>query len=202
MGKDAKADAGKIELLDMTQDQGGRVTQIYLRGRFDLAGDEALIVELRPGQCRFWNLHLANELSQTLEFMNRQIGLNGFTARADRDGAYRLVIPSTDPGVPNWLDTTGYTRGYFWGRLDRCDQRTDPIAIKLKQRVVATQAGRPGDGGGLRAERSTHRRFVFRAGETSCGVRAAACQRHPNDRDRIQRDVLLVVDALGDDPQR
>ena len=132
VGKGAKADAGKIELLDMTKDQGGRATQIYLRGRFDVAADEALTVELRPGQCRFWNLQLANALSQTLDFMNRQIELNGFTAKADRDGAYRLVIASTDPGVPNWLDTTGYTRGYFWGRLDRCDQRTDPTAIKLK----------------------------------------------------------------------
>ena len=104
---------------------------------------EALIVELRPGQCRFWTLHLANELSQTLAFMNRQIGLNGFRARADRDGAYRLVIASTDPGVPTWLDTTGYTRGYFWGGLDRCDQRTDPTATKLK--LAALRAHLPAD---------------------------------------------------------
>ena len=132
VGKGARAEPGKVEMIDMTKDQGGRATQIYLRGRFELAADEALVVELRPGQCRFWNLHLANELSQTLDFMHHQIGLNGFTAKADSDNTYRLVIAATDPGVPNWLDTTGYTRGFFWGRLDRCDQHPEPVVSKYK----------------------------------------------------------------------
>ena len=67
----------------------------------------------------------------------------GKGAKADRDGAYRLVIASTDAGVPNWLDTTGYTRGYFWGRLDRCDQRAEPTATKLK--LAALRAHLPAD---------------------------------------------------------
>lgn len=139
VGAGAKSEPGKIEMLDMTKDQGGRATQVYMRGRFELSADEALLIKLRPGQCRFWNLHLANELSQTLDFMNHQIGLNGYTAKPDADGAYRLVIAASDPGVPNWLDTTGYTRGFFWGRLDRCDQRPEPVAKKLKLKDLRAQ---------------------------------------------------------------
>jgi hypothetical protein len=29
----------------------------------------------------------------------------------DSDGIYRFVIAHEDPGVPNWLDTTGYSEG-------------------------------------------------------------------------------------------
>ena len=71
--------------------------------------------------------------------MNRQIGLNGYTAKADSDGAYRLVIASSDPGVPNWLDTTGYTRGYCWERLDRCERHTEPVVTNLKLTALRAQ---------------------------------------------------------------
>jgi hypothetical protein len=121
----------KIVLIDFTRDYGGRAPQSYIAGEFELESDEALLVELQPGKCRFWNLHLANELLNTLDFMNRQVSLNGFTAKADSDGRYRIVISEKDPGVPNWLDTMGYKRGYIWGRLDTCENNDAPTKKKV-----------------------------------------------------------------------
>ena len=121
----------KIVLIDFTKDQGGRSTQLYIAGQFDLTPEQALIVEMAPGKCRYWNMHLGSEMLNTLDFMNRQVSLNGFTAKADSDGAYRVVISAKDPGVPNWLDDMGYKAGYIWGRLDTCESNATPTVKKI-----------------------------------------------------------------------
>ena len=47
--------------------------------------------------------------------------MNGFTARTDADGLFRTVISAQDPGVPNWLDTTGLRTGIIQARFEGCD---------------------------------------------------------------------------------
>lgn len=121
----------KISLIDFTKDYGGRAPQKYIAGEFDLGADDALVVEMQPGSCRFWNIHLTNELLNTLDFMNRQVSLNGLQAKPDSDGRYRMVISAKDPGVPNWLDTMGLQKGYIWGRLDTCDDNSAPMVKKV-----------------------------------------------------------------------
>ena len=121
----------KIVLIDFTRDQGGRAAQKYIAGQFDLGADEVLVFEMAPGQCRFWNVHLGSELLNTLDFMNRQVSLNGFSAKLDSDGKYRLVISAKDPGVANWLDNMGYKKGTIWGRLDTCENNATPTIKKM-----------------------------------------------------------------------
>ena len=41
----------------------------------------------------------------------RQSSLNGSQAVLDDDGIFRGVIAHRDPGVPNWIDPEGHTRG-------------------------------------------------------------------------------------------
>lgn len=122
----------KIILIDFTDDQGGREAQAYINGFFELKPDEAVILEFAPGECRFWNAHLGNELLNTHDLMHRQTSLNGHTARIDADETYRVVVSSEDPGVPNWLDTLGYERGYIWGRFDTCEKLETPTYQKVK----------------------------------------------------------------------
>lgn len=117
--------------IDYAPDQAGRAGQWYIAGRFELDEDEALVVELAPGECRYWNLHVGNELSHTLDFMNRVVSTNGFQAEADREGVYRVVVSAQDPGVPNWLDTVGHRRGFLWGRMDRANDH-QPVTTKVK----------------------------------------------------------------------
>ena len=117
--------------IDYAPDQAGRAGQWYIAGRFDLDDDEALVIELAPGECRYWNLHVGNELSHTLDFMNRVVSTNGFQAEADQEGAYRVVVSAQDPGVPNWLDTVGHRKGFLWGRMDRANDH-QPKTTKVK----------------------------------------------------------------------
>ena len=35
---------------------------------------------------------------------------------ADPDGVFRVVVAHRDPGVPNWLDTTGHAEGFLTPR--------------------------------------------------------------------------------------
>ena len=58
----------------------------------------------------------------SLDYINHQTSLTAGQARACPDGMLRFVISERDPGVANWLETTGHRRGYVqirWQRLTR-----------------------------------------------------------------------------------
>jgi len=85
--------------------------QAYAMGNFSCAPDEAVLVEFEPPACRHWSVSLANEYWESLDYHTHQTSLNGHQARLDRDGVFRAVIAHADPGIANWLDTTGLCRG-------------------------------------------------------------------------------------------
>ena len=99
-----------VYLLDYSQKHAMK-GQVYGLGNFLCARDEAVIVEFVPPQCCQWSIGLANWYWESLDFASRQTSLNGHQARLDADGAFRGVIAHEDPGVPNWLDTAGHTKG-------------------------------------------------------------------------------------------
>jgi hypothetical protein len=84
---------------------------VVTHGWWDLDDDEALVIELDDPQAQFWAIQLATPLWSTLEYANRQTSLNMTQAVPDDDGRYRLVLSHRDPGVHNWLDTTGLRCG-------------------------------------------------------------------------------------------
>jgi hypothetical protein len=93
---------------------GGQSTNIYAGGIFELDDDEALIVESRLRvEPQYIGFHLANLWGESLDFANHQSSLNGFQCELDDDGARRLVIAHRDPGVANWVDTTGHREGFM-----------------------------------------------------------------------------------------
>lgn len=97
--------------------------QRYAWGRFELADDEALIIEAKvPDEVRYWGIDLHDDLNIVIDWMNRQSCLNGFTSTPDSDGYVRYVVSAKDPGVPNWLDNAGYAKGMICARWQRCDE--------------------------------------------------------------------------------
>jgi hypothetical protein len=84
---------------------------IFHQAYFELGDDEALVVELRPPPCEYWMIALHNHWMETLDYRFHQITLNSQSARVDDDGTVRCVVAHRDPGVANWLDTAGHTRG-------------------------------------------------------------------------------------------
>jgi hypothetical protein len=93
---------------------GGQSTNIYAGGVYELEPDEALVIESRTQVApQYIGFHLSNLWGESHDFANHQSSLNGFQAELDADGALRWVVAHRDPGVPNWVDTTGHREGFM-----------------------------------------------------------------------------------------
>jgi hypothetical protein len=100
---------------------GVHATQWNASGRFELEPDEALIVTIKDApQARYSDIMLADLWLNTFEFIGHQVSLNHAQTRADDDGRLRFVASAEDPGVPNWLDTTGQRHGVLFARWQDC----------------------------------------------------------------------------------
>ncbi len=92
---------------------GGQATNLYAGGVFELGPEEALIIEVTvPIEPAYSGFHLANLWGESLDFANHQSSLNGHQVEPDPDDVRRYVVSHRDPGVPNWIDTTGLPEGF------------------------------------------------------------------------------------------
>ncbi|KAA1420162.1 hypothetical protein F0U44_06950 [Nocardioides humilatus] len=92
---------------------GGQSTNVYSGGLFVLDPDEALIIEMTtPVTPDYQGMHLSNLWGESLDYAHHVVSLNGFQEERDADGVTRFVVAHNDPGVPNWLDTTGQREGF------------------------------------------------------------------------------------------
>ncbi len=134
--------------------------QAYGMGNFRCEPDEAVIVEFAPPRCRHWSLSLANWYWESLDFATRQTSLNGHQAELDRDGVFRAVIAHVDPGVPNWLDTTGLTAGTIAARILMAEEIPEPKfqRVKLEDLRSHLPEGTPRIDEATRAESIVRRR--------------------------------------------
>ncbi len=126
---------------------GGQSTNIYAGGVYELADDEALIVEARvPAPPAYAGFHLSNLWGESLDYANHLSSLNAFQAERDSDGAFRYVIAHHDPMVPNWLDTTGQPEGFMalrWTYSEKPKQL--PVLKVVKVALDAVRAHLPAD---------------------------------------------------------
>jgi len=101
--------------------EGVHARQWNTSGRFELEPDEALVVTITDApQARYSDIMLSDPWLNTFEFIAHQVSLNRAQTRADDDGRLRFVVSAQDPGVPNWLDTTGQTHGILFARWQDC----------------------------------------------------------------------------------
>jgi hypothetical protein len=96
---------------------GGMSTNLYAGGVFELADDEALIIEntirLKP---QYVGFQVGNLWGESIEYADQIGSLNGHQMTADPDGVIRIVLAHRDPGVPNWVDTSGHREGFMTPR--------------------------------------------------------------------------------------
>jgi len=109
----------------------GDPSTIYYNGYFELGEDEALLIELEPPPCEYWNLQVCNHWLESLDFMEHTTHYNQQTAKARPDGSVRIAIARRNPGVPNWIDTAGHARGAIalrWVAAERDSQPRTRVA--------------------------------------------------------------------------
>ena len=136
---------------------GTKLPDVY-NGWWDLAPGEALLIELPDPAAEFWGLQLATSLWHTLDYANRLTTINRSQAHRDPDGVYRLVLAASDPGVHNWLDTTGLQRGVLILRITGATNTPPPRTSLLelsdvKARLADTRGCTPDERRGQIAAR-------------------------------------------------
>ena len=88
----------------------------YAMGAYDLAPDEALVIDGTSPECVFWNLCLWNPFLHTYDYTYERVTLNGAHVSHNDDGSWRIVVSDSDPGHPNWVSTAGRRSGLIWLR--------------------------------------------------------------------------------------
>ena len=102
--------------------QGTNVQQWNLVGNYDLSDGQALLIKIKDvTQAKYGGLMSATPWFDTFEFIHHQVSLNRAQVRVDGDGNIRCVVSARDPGVPNWIDTTGQAHGVLFGRWQEVD---------------------------------------------------------------------------------
>lgn len=105
---------------------GGAKGRWMSSGHFELAEDEALIITTWPASGNYQGIQLTDLWFSSLEYANRQTSLSGDQAQLGPDGAYCTVVAARDPGIHNWLDTTGLRQGTILIRYDGMQEKTFP----------------------------------------------------------------------------
>ncbi len=116
---------------DVSNNAGGDPNIIYYHSHWALAADEALIIEVMPPQCEHWNFQLNNYWMESLDYAHYRIHTNKHIATYEADGSVRIIVAHQDPGIPNWINTTGHQSGTMCFRWIRAKAHPQP-----KTRVV------------------------------------------------------------------
>ena len=105
-------------------------------GNFDLSSGEALIVKVPDVAAAYSGIELMNVFGAALPFTLAQTTLNNTTAFADPDGYTYYVVSATNPGVANWLDSSGVSSGEIFARFENLPDGTDPTGLAVTTEVV------------------------------------------------------------------
>ena len=110
----------------------------FYMGWWELAPDQALVIEATPPECEYWNFQLNNVWMESLDYRYRPVSTNKHTTKYRRDGSFRIVVAAENRGFANWMDTASHRRGTMGLRWVRASHHPDPVA-----RVVPLADARP-----------------------------------------------------------
>lgn len=131
--RDFKKHSNELPLFDpeVSNAAGGDPNITYFHSHWALAPDEALVIEAMPPECEHWNFQLNNYWMESLDYRHFRIHTNKHLATYEKDGSVRIIVAHQDPGLPNWLNTTGHESGTMCFRWIIANDKPQP-----KTRVV------------------------------------------------------------------
>ena len=121
-----RRDHVKGQLMPPKPFVGGARDIVYGNDWWSLDPDEAMIVEFDVPDARYWQIQLCDVWFRTMDWATRQTGLNHAQSYVHDDGRARFVIAHADPGVQNWIDTSGHPEGMLQYRYIWTKNRPEP----------------------------------------------------------------------------
>jgi len=119
---------------------GGMASQYTTAAHIALEDDEALIITTNGAGALFRNSVLGDVLFNSLNYWDHTSCLNSAQMAADETGLFTCVVAHHDPGVHNWLDTTG-VRHTLWGQR----WQSFPGGAAKEQPTIETKLVKLGD---------------------------------------------------------
>jgi hypothetical protein len=110
---------------------GGDPNIDYYHSYWRLKDDEALVIEVKPPECEFWNFQINNHWMESLDYRYFRIHINNHTAKYRNDGSVRIIVAHQDPGRDNWIQTVGHQEGTMLLRWVRAKTKPTPTTRVL-----------------------------------------------------------------------
>lgn len=102
-------------------------------GKFIFADDEALLVTIDPLGAQYFGFSIADPWSVEFEHIGASSTLSNHQSKLNNDGTYTFVISARDPGIHNWLDTTGYHEGTIMIRWQALPANFEGVDRAIRQ---------------------------------------------------------------------
>jgi hypothetical protein len=102
---------------------GGLASQRSSIGHYELTDDQAIVITVpRCDDCSYQAVQVGSDWYTSTDYETHQTSLTKAQAVTDPDGLMRFVVSEQNPGIANWLETTGHRTGALmlrWQRLER-----------------------------------------------------------------------------------
>lgn len=123
---------------------GGLASQFSSIGHYELADDQAMVVTVPAcADAPYQAIQIGSKWYVSTDYEHHQTSLTRAQSRASEDGLLRYVVSERDPGLANWLETTGHEQGVMmlrWQRVARpLDAADGPSAEVVPFDSLATR---------------------------------------------------------------
>ncbi|GAY17787.1 hypothetical protein [Mycobacterium sp. shizuoka-1] len=103
---------------------------------WELAPGQALVIDYQiPDDSPYVGICLTDRWSAMVDIETRQTSLNLGQSETS-DGRVRILLSTTDFGVPNWLDARGYRGGVVTWRASAASQPSTPVVTVIDTDVI------------------------------------------------------------------
>lgn len=114
---------------------GGLASQFSSIGHYDLTENQAMVVSVPVcGDAPYQAIQIGSRWYVSTDYEHHQTSLTRAQSHVDSDGLLRYVICEQNPGVANWLETTGHAQGVMmlrWQRVARELSEADGPTVEV-----------------------------------------------------------------------
>lgn len=119
-----------------SQSLGTLTTQAQSFGHYKLDTNETLIITITPGNSKYWIVPVYTLGMISVAPWKNLVSFNSAQSTRNHNGSYTFVLSERDPGVHNWLNTTGRHEGTImprWQGLPASSHGAKGITVKTEK---------------------------------------------------------------------
>ncbi|KRF12291.1 hypothetical protein ASG90_14995 [Nocardioides sp. Soil797] len=147
---------------------GGLASQFSSIGHYSLGEDEAMVVTVPAcTDAPYQAIQIGSKWYVSTDYEHHQTSLTRAQSVASGDGLLRYVICEQDPGLANWLETTGHPKGVMMLRWQRVAR---PLGPEDGPGVEVVPFASLADRADLDDQRVTQEQFATRIEARQVGV--------------------------------